>query len=152
MEDPGPGTPPLALRCTTMIVSAWFLLYGLACVGIALLGGWILVDSQGGDAGGPYAGVGRAIGMIAGGLLVGLGLLGIPHLPLAFLQFRTGRLEAGCRGLPTLQALLWVLLSKAVAEFPDDPRVTSIAVGVACIHGRRNMDRMNQKSISSVPI
>lgn len=137
MDDPGPRTLPPGLRARTKIVSAWFLLYGLACVASAVLGGWILygMSPPGREGMGIDGGLGFAIAMIAGIILVGLGLFGVPHLWLALHQFRTGRLRAGCRWLSAVDTLLWVLLSTLAVDFRADPWVIAIAVGVTFIHG-----------------
>jgi len=132
------GRPPPALRAGTKIVSAWFLLYGLACVASAVLGGRILHATfapHGSEAMAIDGGLGLAIAMSTGIILVGLGLFGVPHLWLALHQFRTGRFRAGCRGLSAVDTLLWVLLSTLAVHFQADPWVIAIAVGVTFIHG-----------------
>ena len=138
MDGPGPGTPPRALRAGTRIISAWFFLYGLACVASAVWGGWILHATSaphGREGMAIDGGLGLAIAMIAGSILLGLGLFGVPHLRLALQQFRTGRLRTGCRWLSAVDTLLWVVLSTVAVDLKADPWVIAIAVGVTFIHG-----------------
>ncbi len=147
LQDPGPRTPTPAVHAGIMIVSTWFLLYGLACAASAAWGGLILssVTHPSREGMGIDGGLGAAIAIIFGASLVGLGLFAVPHLWLALQQFRTGRFRAGwSRGVSLVNTLLWVLVSMDVSSprglvnfFFDNkhPWAISVAVGITLIHG-----------------